>query len=207
MKDETDDDKLDITPFFDYGIDIHTKTLYIGDVEDPDDDDRGVNARVASKAIKGLHLLDHVDTIDPITILLNMEGGDEVQCLAIYDAIKACAHQTTIKVFGQCLSGGVWILQAATNRLVAPNARLMIHAGTWGVGEDHPTVVKTWVKQYEKDEELSENILLERIWEKQPEFTREQLREMLRFDTIFTPQEAIDLGLADAIILKSEIET
>jgi len=205
MKDESDDDKQDISIFFDYGIDNRTKTLYVGDDEDADnDDERGVNMRVAGRAIKGLHLLDHVDNPDPITILLNVEGGDEIQCLAIYDAIKACTRQTTIKVFGQCLSGGVWILQAAARRLLAPNARLMIHAGTWGIGEDHPAVVKTWVKQYEKDEELSENILLERIQEKKPDFTRDQLRELLRFDTIFTPQEAIDLGLADDIIEKEE---
>jgi len=201
MSKDADDDKLDVAPFFDYGIDIHTKTMYLGDDEgSDDDDDEGLSIRVASRAIKGLHVLDHLENPDPITIIVNTAGGEEMQCLAIYDAIKECTHQTFIKVLGQCLSGGVWILQAASKRLLSANSRLMIHAGTWGLSEDHPAIVKTWVKQYEKDEELSENILLERIWEKQPDFTRDQLREMLRFDTIFTPQEAIDLGLADEII-------
>jgi ATP-dependent protease ClpP protease subunit len=205
MKDEDDTDKLDAAPFFDYGIDVHTKTLYLGDDESQDDSDNdGVNIRVAARAIKGLHILDHVESPEPITIIMNLMGGEEMQCLAIYDAIKACTHQTVIKVFGQCLSGGVWILQAASTRLLSANSRLMIHAGTWGLSEDHPAIVKSWVKQYEKDEELSENILLQRIWEKQPDFTRDQLREMLRFDTIFTPKDAIDLGLADDIIDKME---
>ncbi|HMF30405.1 MAG TPA: ATP-dependent Clp protease proteolytic subunit [Candidatus Lokiarchaeia archaeon] len=205
MKYDSEADDLDVSPFFDYGIDVRTKTLYLGNLEDSDDeDDGGINEHVAAQAIKGLHILDHVDTPDPITILLNVEGGEEMQCLAIYDAMRACLHSTIIKVFGQCLSGGVWILQGATRRILAPNCRLMIHAGTWGVGEEHPVVVKSWIKQYEKDEELSETILLERIKEKQLDFTREQLQDLLRFDTILTPQEAIDLGLADEILQKSD---
>jgi ATP-dependent protease ClpP protease subunit len=205
VKDEPDDSDIDVAPFFDYGVDVKSKTIYIGDEEDTEDEENGgVNERVAAKAIKGLHLLDHVDTPDPITVLLNVQGGEEMQCLAIFDALRACVHPTVVKVFGQCLSGGVWILQGASRRVLAPNCRLMIHAGTWGVGEEHPAVVKSWIKRYEKDEELSENVLLERIREKQPDFTREQLQDLLRFDTIFTPEEAIDLGLADEILSKAE---
>ena len=133
---------------------------------------------------------------------MNIIGGEEPYGLAIYDAIKTCTHDTIIKVYGQCMSIGAWILQAGTRRLLSPNSLVMIHTGTWGFGEDHPESVRSWLKVYEKSEEQFENILLDRIWQKNPDFTREKLHDILRFDTIFTPQEAIDLGLADEIIEK-----
>lgn len=188
----------DVSTLFDYGIDLMTKTLYLGD--DDDDDKPGLTSRVAAKAIKGLHILDNLTTPDPITIILDLEGGDETQGLAIYDAIKTCKHSTVIKVYGQCMSMGAWILQAGNRRLMAPNSYLMIHAGSLGLGIDHPEIIKRIVKQFEKSEVLVENLLLKRIQEKHPDFTIEKLRELLRFETYLNPQETIDLGLADEII-------
>ncbi len=192
----------DISSLFDYGIDLKTKTLYLGDDGEADGHEGGLTARVAGKVIKGLHILDNLALPGPLTILLNLEGGDEVQGLAIYDAIKSCKNSTVIKVYGQCMSMGAWILQAGNLRLLAPNSSLMIHAGVWGMGLDHPEIIKTMFKHYEKSEILVENLLLKRIRQKHPDFTLEKLRELLLFETYLSPPESIDLGLADEIILE-----
>lgn len=56
------------------------------------------------------------------------------------------------------------------------------------------------MKQFEKDDEIFENILLEKIRIKHPTFDRKKMKAMLRFDTILMPEEALELGLIDEII-------
>lgn len=190
--------KESVDRFFDYGIYLDQSTLYIGSQVLDEDTESGIDALAAENAIKGLYLLDQkVET--PITIILNSLGGDSLHAMAIYDAIKTCKNQVSIKIYGYGMSSAAWILQAADKRIMSKNSRLMIHTGTIALGESHPETSKRWMDQFAKDEVIFEDILLEKIREKKPKFTRQKLKNMLRFDTILTPQEALDLGLIDEV--------
>lgn len=190
--------KTDLEYFYDYGINLSTRTLYLGSLDtDAEGQDSGVNHSMAERAILGLHLLD-MKKDDPITIIMNNPGGDVYHGLAIIDAIGACSNHVTIKVYGMAFSMGAWILQAADERVMAKNSRCLIHYGSTSI-EGHSKSATVWAQEEEKINTLMEDAFLTKIKAKHPRFTRKQLHDMLKFDTVFSAQEAVDLGLADKV--------
>ena len=192
----------DVDKFFDYGINIPSRTLYMGSVgSDYDDGELGVDYAMAERMVKGLHLLDTAAPSGdkPISILMNNTGGDEYHGLAIYDAIKTCNNEVNIIVYGHAMSMGSVIFQAADERIMSPNSRMMIHYGTWGVC-DHPKIAYNWADEGKRWDKWLVEIYLEKIREKHPKFTKKKVDEMCNFDTFFTPQEAVDIGLADRVL-------
>jgi len=196
----------DVDKFFDYGINIPTRTIYIGSssyVGEKADEESGVDHDMTEKAIKAIHLLDtHGRSGDkPFTIIMNNPGGDWYHGMAIYDAIKTSKNHITIKVFGHAMSMGSIILQAGDERIMAPNSSLMIHYGTDG-GDGHSKNFQKWAKQGAKINKIMETILLESIREKHPRFSHAKLEEMLNFDTFFSATEAVELGLTDKVLTR-----
>ncbi len=194
--------KESIDRFYDYDIHTETRTIYIGSVEaDQESGESGTDSAMAERAIKALHILDSTAPSGdkPITILMNNPGGDEYHGMAIYDAIKVCKNHVTIVVFGHAMSMGSIILQAADKRVMAPNSRMMIHYGTWGI-HDHPKITYAWAEEGKKFDSFMEQLYLEKIKKKHPDFTIKKVREMCNFDTFFNAKEALELGLIDEVL-------
>ena len=193
----------DIDRFFEYGVDISSRTIYMGSTNRDDDDaETGTDHEMAEYVIKGLHMLDvqAENGNKPITILMNNPGGDEYHGLAIFDAIRGCKNYVYIKVFGHAMSMGSIILQAADERLMAPNSRMMLHYGTWSGSGDHAKNTYKWAEEGQKFDKWMEDLYLEKIKEKHPRFTRKKLQDRINFDYIITAKEAVDLGLADEVL-------
>jgi len=188
----------DTDRFFDYDINIPARTIYMGSVNVSDDgNESGVDAIMAERVIKALNLLDASE--GNITIIMNNPGGDWYHGMAIYDAIKACKNHITIKVFGMAMSMGSVILQAADERIMAPNSRFMIHYGYAG-GQMESTNLLRWAEEEKKISKKMEEIYMEKILQKHPNFKLKQLQKMLNPDTILSPEETIILGLADKVL-------
>lgn len=198
--------KESIDRFYDYDIHTETRTIYIGSVSsDAEHGDSGTDAAMAERAIKALHILDSVAPSGdkPITIIMNNPGGDEYHGMAIYDAIKACKNHVTIIVFGMAMSMGSIILQAADKRVMSPSSRIMIHYGTWGV-HDHSKISYNWTEEGKKFDAWMEELYLEKIKQKKPDFTLKKVKEMCNFDTFFDAKKALEYGLVDEILGSSE---
>ena len=193
----------DIDKFFDYGLDLQTRTLYIGSAGATEFEgepyETGMDYLMAQYAISGLHILDKKGRGN-ITIIQNNLGGDEYHGLGIYDAIKCCENWVTMRVFGMAASMGSWILQAADERLMAPHATCMIHNGSWG-GWDRGEFLKDAMREYDRLNDMMYAHYLERIREKHPRFKLEKLKQMLdRKDVYMSAKQTVALGLADNII-------
>lgn len=184
----------DVEHFMENELYIPTRTIWIGPT-----DEECTNALMAERAIKNLHILDSKSD-DDIEILMLNYGGEVTAGMAIYDAIQVCRSHVTIKVFGCASSMGSIILQAADKRLLSPNAELMIHYGSEWHDSNHPKIVKAARKRNDEYDAWMKSLYLKKIKQKKPEFTPSQLEKMLDFDTFFTPQRAIDYGLADGIL-------
>jgi ATP-dependent protease ClpP protease subunit len=183
----------DIDNLYDYGIHIPTKTLItVGDTDEV----------VAENIMKGLHILDGVRPEETITIKLNNCGGDEFHGMAIYDAIKACASHVTIIGMGNVHSMGSIIFQAADTRIMAPNAKQLIHYGTpmHADPELHAKSQWSWTAECKKFSAWMEQMYLDRIREKIPSFKLKKLQSMLNFDKVLDAKESVRLGLADQIL-------
>lgn len=190
--------KESIDRFYDYDIYLETRTIYMGSAEvDLDGNESGTDPKMVEKVIKALHLLDQKD--EPITIIMNNPGGSYYDGMAIYDAIKACQSHITIKVFGVAMSMGAVILQAADERIMAPNARCMIHYGFMGF-DGHSKTFEKWADENKRINANMESILLDKIQDVKPNFTLKELQELLNHDTIYSAEETVRMGLADKVV-------
>ena len=188
----------DIDKFHDYKLYVPTRTIYMGSELADDDGESGTDALMAERFIKNLTILDSLSN-EAITVIMNNVGGDEYHGMAIYDAIRHCNSNVTIKVFGHAMSMGSVILQAADNRLMSPNSRQMVHYGTMEIS-GHAKTVQRVSREYSKLDKWMEKVYLERIKERHSSYTLEQLQAILDHDTFLTAKESVAMGLADEIL-------
>ncbi len=133
-----------------------------------------------------------------INVYISSEGGYTDQGKSIYDIIQSRHSHIKGIVLDEASSSASFILQACDERIMMKNSYLMLHIGEESTG-GHPQTKKRWDKKYEADTKTMEDMYLTRIKEKKPRYTRKQLQSLLTFDTIMTPKEAIELGLADKV--------
>lgn len=187
--------KPDSHNFMNHDFDEASRTIYLRDLAEHESE-----GERTAKFIKALIILDNLAKTgdNPINIILNHIGGSVSDGMAIYDAIKAAVNPVFIKVMGSAESMGAIILQAADERAMSPHSVLMIHHGQTG-GEGHKKTVESLIdfgKEYDKK---LDKILLTRIKQKKPKFTKKQLDDMLNFDRYFTAEQALEYGLIDVI--------
>ena len=178
----------DLDKLMDHGVDLSSRTVFITD----DIEEYSVNP-----AIMALHVLDR--TTGDITIRLTTNGGDWYAGMALYDAIKACENPVKIVGMGKVMSMGGIILQAADERILTPNATILVHYGSdWAGG--HVKDMKRRADENERTGVVMEDIFLARIREKHPSYPREMFKQKFAFDVYMSAKEAVDLGLADEIL-------
>lgn len=179
----------ELSQFHEYGV--YTPARLIGVFGEIDEES-------TFQFIKNIRLMDHVTDKD-ITVLINSEGGSVRQGMAIIDAIRECNSKVITHAVGSCYSMAAIILQAGDERLISANASLMIHLGDEGYESDHPKNIDRWLKENRRIGQKADQILYEKIKSVKPRFKKEQLEELLVFDTIYTSDQAIKMGLADKI--------
>jgi len=184
----------DIDRWFDHGLDVAGRTLYLGSSSRDGSEESGTDYDMAARAIKALHTLDLTD--GAINVLMNNPGGSVYDGLAIYDAIAGCRNNVTITGYGHVMSMGAWILQAADDRALAPNAVVMIHYGSSSFA-GHNQDLGRWAAEEARLNRLMEDVFLERIRAKWPKYPLARLRRKLLFDSFLTAAAAVELGLAD----------
>jgi ATP-dependent Clp protease protease subunit len=189
----------ELTLWHDYDILPGDRTLYMGSHYGDDSGESGVDYALAEKMIKNLHILDKRATDQPVTIKMNSCGGDVYHGLAIYDAIKSCQNDVRIITYGYVMSMGSVILQAADERIMSPNSRMMIHYGQAGMG-GHLLDIYKHTEELKELDSIVNNIYLSRIKEKKPRFAMKQLEDKMKFDWYLGSQEAILMGLCDRVL-------
>lgn len=188
-----------VDQFHDNDLYVPTRTIAAFSVEEKEDDsESGVDSSFSKRLIKNLIMLESVNS-EPITIIMNSPGGDWYHGISSYDFIKNCRSHVIIHGVGQVMSMGAVILQAADHRLLYPNTTIMMHYGEDSVSNTSKNFQR-WAEAARKNNKKQEEILLEKIREKHPDFKSSHLKKMLEHDTILSAQEAVSLGLADGII-------
>lgn len=194
----------DIDKYFDYNINLITRTLYMGSVYSDGDNESGTDAKMAELVIKGLHVLDNMDkTSDngesPITIVMNNLGGDYYHGMAIYDAISLCKNRVEINVYGRAMSMGSIIIQAGDVRRMTKHASMLIHYGEGGYIGNTLNAIQ-WAEEDKRINAWMEDMYLEKIHEKHPTFSRERLQKWLTPDKFMTAEEAVKWNLIDEVM-------
>lgn len=161
-----------IDKFFDYGVDIDSRTIYLGcaSYDDWGDDGNGVDFFMTERLIKGLHLLEAAAPAGdkPITIIANSPGGSWYHGMAQFGAIRNCKNHVVIKMYGYAMSMGSIIPQAADERLIDARASYMIHYGSDGYS-GHSKIFSKSGDEGKRVNYMMENIYLDRMMEKDEE--------------------------------------
>jgi ATP-dependent protease ClpP protease subunit len=189
----------DIDRYFDYGLFAPKRIVYIGSAkENSDTEESGTDCVMSELAVKGITYLDTVSE-KPIIVIMNNLGGEWEHGMAIYDTIVACRCYVTMIATGNCCSMASIILQSADLRVISPNCVFMIHDGTASLAS-HTKNVEAWAEQSKKDRNNMYKIYYNKMKEKNPKITIKQIEKLCTIDKIYSPQETIDIGLADELL-------
>lgn len=186
----SDNYKDHLSNFHDYGIYYPTKTIELfGEVDD------GMH----NKFIRNMHILNNVT--GNIKILIDSVGGDVHKAMAMYDSIKNSKNYVEAAVIGEAASSAAWILQAADHRKIYQNSSILLHIGEVGYPSAHPCNHKEWDRyNTEIVEKWMYDVMLKKIKQKKKRFTKDKLTQLLLFDKILTPKEALEYNLIDEIV-------
>lgn len=195
-----------IEDWFDYGVHIDKRIIYMenhveGHNSDGGDGNSGseVTDVMMSRLVKGMAILEGMSTEQPITIIVNSQGGYEWPGLGIYDRIKQSPCQITTRGFGSIMSMGSIIFQAGDIRELSPNSTLMIHDGDVNTIQGNPKSAKAWSEWYLQMSDRMYKIYHEKMKEKDNNITLKKIEEMCQSDYIVWADKAVELGLADSI--------
>ena len=187
--------------FMEHGVHLDTHTIWVGavgNVDDEDDPDE-ITQQSVSRIIRGLHLLSSSDPVKEITIMMSTGGGDVDAGLALFDYIRNLSNPVHISVYGSAFSMGAALLQAGDRRSMSRHSALMIHDGFASAEGHSRDTRKNWLDFSRIQDKWYEQIILESLRAKDPEFSSKKLTHWLSKDTIFTADKCLELGLIDSI--------
>ena len=196
--------------------DLHDRSLIIDTREiflhsnfdtDSNDEEPGVDYRMALTFEKNIRFLEYLVPDKPIFIHQHCIGGEVNDGLAIYDIINASRCHITILAYAQASSMSSVILQAADLRLLMPNTELLIHYGDMSLDGVVTAILSTTARMaWFKDKLL--HIYAERC-QKTQIFMHKNIEEICSFlddkitkhvDWFLSAEEAVAYGFADGII-------
>jgi ATP-dependent Clp protease, protease subunit len=161
-----------------------------------------VNEHSIAQVIAGIVILANQDAYAPITLLVSTYGGSVDEMFSLYDVIKHVSCPIHTVGLGKIMSAGVLILASGKKgcRTIGQSARVMIHSITAG-SEGTPFQLKNDLRETERQQKLMEDMLL-----RETKLTRAKLSQIMKsgFDSYLSAQEALKLGIVDAIIEPKE---
>jgi ATP-dependent Clp protease protease subunit len=156
----------------------------------------GIDPGVANAIIAQLFYLEARSPDQEIDLYINCEGGDMTSMFAIYDTMQHVQAPVATTCVGQAIAEGAVLLAAGTRgrRAILPHARVVLHQpGTQGRGAIPDLILAA-------DEVVRLRGEMEAVLSRHTGQSAETLRTDTDRDRVFTPQGAIDYGLADQIL-------
>lgn len=133
---------------------------------------------------------------DPITVVMNSNGGDLYTTLGIYDVLRNSKCKIRIEAYGYCMSGASIILQAADERVMSKHTTMMIHYGT-RYFSGNVQEFQSWSKDSDRMSKIIVDIYTKKMKGKNK---KQVIHDMLLTDTILSSSDALKLGLIDEIL-------
>lgn len=144
------------------------------------------------KGIKAI--LDSLGDKEEIDVVINSNGGDVFQGIAIGNLLKANKAKINIIINGLAASAASIIAMAGDTVQIFPNAQLMIHrASTWAEGN-----VDVFRQTADQLESIDKSV--KSSYKKRFNGSDEELDELLIAEKFMDAESALNYGLVDEII-------
>ncbi len=158
---------------------------------------RGViGGTVADLESSNLILALAAHSADPIKLFITSPGGVVDTAMMIYDTIRL-VDVPIITIGRFCASAAAILMAAGAKRYLFPRAKMMLHLPS-GQLQGDSTDVAIGQKEMEKTLTMIVSALIECGVKKTPR----KIKADIQREFWFSPQEAIDYGLADEIVTK-----
>ena len=162
-----------------------------------------VNDTTASLVVAQLLFLEAEDPDKDIHLYINSPGGSVTAGMAIYDTMQYIKPDVSTICIGLAASMGAFLLNAGAKgkRFALPNSQIMIHQPLIGGNgiQGQATDIKIVAENLLKTKERLNRILAENTGKSIEEIYRDTDR-----DNFMSAQEALDYGLIDSIITRSD---
>lgn len=161
-----------------------------------------INAASCSCLITQLMYLNRTEPDKEIVLYINSPGGGVSDGLAVYDVIRLLDAPVRCVCMGTCASMGAILFLAGEKREMMEHGRIMIHDPAFGGGHDmggkKPHEIQAELDYLNRCRESLARIISERTGR-----SLEEVYEVTANDTYFGAQDAVEFGLATAVITAS----
>ena len=155
-----------------------------------------VDAESCAAVIRGLLYLQHQDPEAPVTLYINSPGGEVQSGLALYDVMQALNCPVNTICLGMAASMAALIFVSGARREMLPHSRIMIHDPLIGGGIGGSALsVKARADDLMRIRDITGEVL-----SRHTGMPLDRVFELTAQDTYFEAEDAIEAGLADAVI-------
>lgn len=134
------------------------------------------------------------DADGPVTVRVDSFGGDVYAGISILNALRRYPDVVTVYVDGIAASAASFIAVGGADRLImSPNSSLLIH-GAWSQGMGNSEEMAQLAADLN---EITDNLAT--IYAEKTGQEPAYWRELMKKDTTFTAEQAVEAGLADAV--------
>lgn len=156
-----------------------------------------VNDAVASVICAQLLFLESQDPEKEISLYINSPGGSVTAGLAIYDTMQYITAPVSTVCMGLAASMGAFLLAAGEKgkRFSLPNCQIMIHQPSGGYS-GQATDIEIHARHILKLKEKLNRILADKTGR-----TYEEVVEATERDNYLSPEESLDFGIIDKILV------
>ena len=157
----------------------------------PVDDD------VANIIVAQMLFLESEDPDKDINLYINSPGGSVTSGLAIYDTMQYVKCQVSTICMGQAASMGALLLTAGARgkRYSLPHSRIMIHQPSGGFGGQASDI------ELHAKEILRLKAKLNEIMQKHTQQPLERIEKDTDRDFFMSPEQAVEYGMIDEVIV------
>ena len=162
-----------------------------------------VDAKLTSKVLSQLVLLEQEGNDQPVTVFINSPGGEIFSGFAIFDMLNFITCPVTTIVTGFAASMGSILSLAADKgcRYAMPQAKIMIHQPLLMGYQGRATECEIQAREILKTRDH-----LVKLYSEQTGKSCEEIKKALDRDNWFTAEEALEYGLIDKVVhTRSEI--
>ena len=141
----------------------------------------------------------HLESISPdqeINLYINSPGGSMTAMFAVYDTMQFVRSPVTTTCVGQAIATAAILLAAGApgSRVLLPHSRVLLHQPSASGQGTIPDLI------LQADEVIRLRAEAEQVLAEHTGQTTDQLRRDTDRDRIFSPQAAVDYGIADHIV-------
>ena len=162
-----------------------------------------VDAKLTSKVLSQLVLLEQEGDDQPITVFINSPGGEIFSGFAIFDMLNfiSCPVTTIVTGFAASLGSILSLAAAKGRRYAMPQAKIMIHQPLLMGYQGRATECEIQAREILKTRDH-----LVKLYSEHTGKSHEEIKKALDRDNWFTAEEALEYGLIDRVVhTRSEI--